>query len=1039
MPEKRVIAVRGYAVKGGNSTGRETDQESGGAKADPGPSQFALIFDTETTADAAQQLRVGSYQLREDGELREAGLFYDPQSLKSRELATLTRYAKARGLEVRELTEFIDEVFFGVAYERNALFVGLNLPFDLSRLAHRHGSARGHSMRGGFTFQLSHDREWPNVQVKHLSARAAFIQFAAQQRQRTPGSWRTRGATVPVNRGHFCDLRSLAAALTGQGHSLRSLAELLDVTRKLEMDDYRGPITAQYLDYAVGDVETTWHCYQALATRYRSFGLAAPVSAIYSEASIGKEYLRAMGVKTWRELQPDFPPQVIGTVMSSYYGGRSEVRVRHEVARCLYLDFLSQYATCCALMGLWRFVIAKGVEHEDSTDWVRDFLESVTLEQMHDRAVWRDLTVLVRVQPDADVFPVRADYGEEQTYTIGLNYLTSETPLWYTLADCIASKLLTGKAPTVLEAMRFRAGPLQDDLRGIDIAGNPAYHIEPTSQDFFQRLIELRSQVKRERRQAEVAGDPGLAARLDAEQQALKTTASATSYGIFIELNVQSSRTLREVTCYGSQGEGFPSLVRSHEEPGRFFHPLLATLITGASHLLLALAEATAAQEGLGWVFCDTDSMCLACPEGMTGEEFIDRARRGQAWFQDLSPYISDDALLELEKENYRVRGGSTTNDLEPLMAFAVSAKRYCLFNVDGRGRPIIRRASAHGLGYLRPPYDDEHAPRRLPKPRVSLKDLGVERWQHDLWYRIAAAALAGACSYVDYALPAFDAPAVSRYAATNPALLGWYRRYNDDRPYREQVRPFGFLVAYQPDPLLVADKELPRAVSPFDPDPGVAAQGCFDRETGKPIDPAFLRTYTRALYGYHLHQEAKFGNAGVGDRGLTTRRHILALGPEHIGKEAHDWEQQFALGSDPAMQTHYGMSASALGQWRLAVLEACRCYGARELARETGLAPSTVSTVLKGKGRTSWDSVGRLAAALPRLAALHSAEDERAAATLAKVREMCEGQNVSLVARSAGVDAANLRAVLAGRRGLSDEMVRRLGIKNAPFPERQL
>jgi hypothetical protein len=42
------------------------------------PSEWTLVFDTETTVDAAQRLRVGAYQFRKADELDEAGFFYDP-------------------------------------------------------------------------------------------------------------------------------------------------------------------------------------------------------------------------------------------------------------------------------------------------------------------------------------------------------------------------------------------------------------------------------------------------------------------------------------------------------------------------------------------------------------------------------------------------------------------------------------------------------------------------------------------------------------------------------------------------------------------------------------------------------------------------------------------------------------------------------------------------------------------------------------------------------------------------------------------------
>src|SRR4051812_23916581 len=43
----------------------------------------------------------------------------------------------------------------------------------------------------------------------------------------------------------------------------------------------------------------------------------------------------------------------------------------------------------------------------------------------------------------------------------------------------------------------------------------------------------------------------------------------------------------------------------------------------------------------------------------------------------------------------------------------------------------------------------------------------------------------------------ALTGPAVSRYAATTPKLLRWFATYNKTRSYEEQVKPFGFLLAF--------------------------------------------------------------------------------------------------------------------------------------------------------------------------------------------------------------------------------------------------
>jgi hypothetical protein len=50
-------------------------------------------------------------------------------------------------------------------------------------------------------------------------------------------------------------------------------------------------------------------------------------------------------------------------------------------------------------------------------------------------------------------------------------------------------------------------------------------------------------------------------AELDAQQKALKLCANATSYGIFVELNVTEQDKPQEVTCHGPSRSGFPRYV----------------------------------------------------------------------------------------------------------------------------------------------------------------------------------------------------------------------------------------------------------------------------------------------------------------------------------------------------------------------------------------------------------------------------------------------------------------------------------------------
>lgn len=142
----------------------------------PRPSQWLLVFDRETTTDPSQRLRLGSYQLRKGEVLNEAGLFFDPDALSEGERRTLEAFSAAHSLKCMTHTAFVEDVFFRRGYELRATIVGFNLPFDISRLALGCVPARG-KMRGGFSFKMSEKWWRPRVQIKHLSGRAAFIQF----------------------------------------------------------------------------------------------------------------------------------------------------------------------------------------------------------------------------------------------------------------------------------------------------------------------------------------------------------------------------------------------------------------------------------------------------------------------------------------------------------------------------------------------------------------------------------------------------------------------------------------------------------------------------------------------------------------------------------------------------------------------------------------------------------------------------------------------------------------------------------------------
>ena len=362
-PDPLPIAVRAFAPPPPPESSAEPSTKKRSGKPAP-PSEWTLVFDTETTVDAAQRLRIGAYQFRKKNELDEAGIFYDPAIISDEELSLLRRVATERGHKLRTVTEFVNEVVFARAYDLRASIVGFNLPFDISRLAIKHGSARGKAMRGGFTFKLSPLWWRPAIQVRHLNARASLIQFTHPPKRRDPRGQRNRKIAPRNRRGSFIDLKTVAAALQSRSFSLASLADFLKTpTRKAESGGHGKQLTAKYVGYLLQDVQVTWECYQSLRDRYALHALEeTPLGKVMSEASLGKAYLKEMGVRPFQKVQPDFPDYLTGCIMSTYFGGRAEVRWRREIRQVLYCDFLSMYPTVCTLMGLWRFVIAEGME-----------------------------------------------------------------------------------------------------------------------------------------------------------------------------------------------------------------------------------------------------------------------------------------------------------------------------------------------------------------------------------------------------------------------------------------------------------------------------------------------------------------------------------------------------------------------------------------------------------------------------------------------------------------------------------------------------
>lgn len=73
-----------------------------------------------------------------------------------------------------------------------------------------------------------------------------------------------------------------------------------------------------------------------------------------------------------------------------------------------------------------------------------------------------------KLQEFSQVFPVRTLYNPRTT-NIGINRLTSNTPVWFAGPDVLAAKIHTGKSPKILRALKIVPVGRQEGLQPVSL------------------------------------------------------------------------------------------------------------------------------------------------------------------------------------------------------------------------------------------------------------------------------------------------------------------------------------------------------------------------------------------------------------------------------------------------------------------------------------------------------------------------------------------------------------------------------------------
>jgi len=924
----------------------KSSQKQQTKKQPPSP-QYVLVLDTETTTDARQTLNFGAYQFCEadsDGiyVCREEGLFY-ADDLDAAQLEILYKYVRnenreatndqGRKLKLYKRSAFVEKVMYA-AIQADAAIVAFNLPFDLSRLAVEYRIARGAGRRGWsfvvFRYRHPKTRQWrpnsfrPRVQLRPKDSKAAFIRLAGGDMNQ------------PYRLGRFLDLKTLVWALRNKSLSLESANREFKVPGKLNHTP-TGRVTRKEISYCRHDVRATVGLLNALLVEFRRYPVGdLPPEKAYSAASIAKAFLATMGViPPEQKFQLDDKTQ--GICMQSYYGGRAEIRIRQTPVPVVYTDFTSQYPTVNSLLGLWRVLVADRLQICDATRQVRTFLESLSLDQLFDPSTWTKLTFFALVQPDGDILPVRAIYGDGQVgdqTNIGLNPLTSSKPIWFAGPDIAASLLLSRKAPKILRAIRFEPAGIQKGMKSVELGTG---FIDPYQDDFFGKVIEERKGKD----------------KADPLYYFLKILANAGCYGIYAEVNkLQFGKNdSKKIGIFSGENYGTERTC-TVEAPGLWYFPPVSALITAGGRLLLAMLERMVTDAGGIYLMCDTDSMavvasehgglvrCKGGPHRMSdGSDAVnalswEEVRHIGDRFRSLNPYdptiVPGSILNIVEDLNFDSAGRQ-----RQLYGYAISAKRYALYTHHNSKVQLIK-ASEHGLGlYYRPKEGrDVHC--------------DVPLWIKEGWQWILNRALELPCQEWDW----LRLPVMRRIAISTPNVMAALRRLN-----RDQARPYNFALS----PVLVNLTSSPiTLLGPFEKDstrwgkmPYINIHDGTTHILNPPTLLVLAQTFEMVFAQYHRHPEYKSlasdGTPCKADTaGLLKRHPVTASGFHLIGKETErGWEQiddiSTLLPSLVRYQDNGGIADEKLRQ-RL------RQIPLAFLERETGLSRHTILRARQGK-----------------------------------------------------------------------------------------
>ena len=435
-------------------------------------------------------------------------------------------------------------------------------------------------------------RDAPRVLIASVGDHLLFG-WSRTRGEKPPDGRRRR---PPPRRGPFVDVLQLAAALGG-------IDAVDDVETALTMFGLEPVDLGNHpLDRLRAAAHNVVALYLAELVEVRRLELGLDPSTLISTGGVATALFREAGVPRFAG-RLDLPDDVAGAAASAFFGGWSAAPVVHVPVPAVQGDVAGTFPRCASAAGVQDFLVAEGVEIDDSMGWAPEVLaELADGARPLDRPALRQVArTLLRMVPDGHLLPVKVVRDGEARLAIAP--VTDPDGCWGWAADVLAGAILSGgRLPPIVEALNFRpvgvlkglrpvrlpsgrmVDLLEDDLALALLADRAAIGADEGLPEWRRLLLD--GLVKR----MSVAAFFGNLARIDRER----------TFGTVLDQSI------------GPDGERLSVLHGVIERPGPYASLALAGMVTAMARLVVAETIAGLEAAGGTWLSLKVDSLLIA-------------------------------------------------------------------------------------------------------------------------------------------------------------------------------------------------------------------------------------------------------------------------------------------------------------------------------------------------------------------------------------------------------------------------------------------